>query len=148
MVGDDGDALLRVALIVDEDAGEDAAGQTLADADGQVLIELGEAAGLQNVGQHVGGDLGVPLLDNPAHAVGRQKGCDEGHTATTQVAKKNGRNSWNGEKPAAFITMISELVANLFRVRRKIAIISAIGAMISTSAGITRLVMPRKVTMV
>ena len=67
--------------------------------------------------------------------------------ATTQVAKKNGRNSRNGEKPAAFITMISESVASLFSVC-EIAIISAIGAMISTSAGITRLVMPRKVTMV
>ena len=68
-------------------------------------------------------------------------------TATTQVAKKNGRNSRNGEKPAAFITMISESVASLFSVC-EIAIISAIGAMISTSAGITRLVMPRKVMMV
>ena len=43
--------------------------------------------------------------------------------------------------------MISELVASLFSVC-EIAIISAIGAMISTSAGITRLVMPRKVMMV
>ena len=68
-------------------------------------------------------------------------------TATTQVAKKNGRNSRNGEKPAAFITMISELVASLFSVC-EIAIISAIGAMIRTRAGITRLVMPRKVMMV
>src|SRR6266403_3002542 len=67
--------------------------------------------------------------------------------ATTQVAKKNGRNSRNGEKPAAFITMISESVASLFSVW-EIAIISAIGAMIKTSAGITRLVMPRKVMMV
>src|SRR3981081_3360818 len=67
--------------------------------------------------------------------------------ATTQVAKKTVRNSRNGEKPAAFITMISESVASLLRVW-EIAIISAIGEMISTSAGITRLVMPRKVTMV
>src|SRR6267378_8151678 len=67
--------------------------------------------------------------------------------ATTQVAKKNGRNSRYGEKPAAFITMISESVASLFSVW-EIAIISAIGAMIKTSAGITRLVMPRKVLMV
>ena len=43
--------------------------------------------------------------------------------------------------------MISESVASLFSVC-EIAIISAIGAMISTSAGITRLVMPRKVMMV
>src|SRR3954463_7433938 len=43
--------------------------------------------------------------------------------------------------------MISESVASLFRVC-EIAIISAIGEMISTSAGMTRLVMPRKVRMV
>src|SRR5256885_2605163 len=67
--------------------------------------------------------------------------------ATTQVAKKNGRNSRNGEKPAAFITIISESVASLLRVCDT-AIISAIGAIIRTSAGITRLVMPRKVMMV
>src|SRR3979490_1312238 len=67
--------------------------------------------------------------------------------ATTQVAKKNGKNSRNGEKPAAFITMISESVASLVRVW-EIAIINAIGEMISTSAGITRVVMPRNVTIV
>jgi hypothetical protein len=43
--------------------------------------------------------------------------------------------------------MISESVASLFSVC-EIAIISAIGAMISTSAGMMRLVRPRKVTMV
>src|SRR3954454_13377636 len=67
--------------------------------------------------------------------------------ATTTVAYRNGRNSRKGDSPAAFITMISESVASLFRVW-EIAIISAIGAMISTSAGMTRLVMPRKVRMV
>src|SRR6202000_2426264 len=67
--------------------------------------------------------------------------------ATTKVAKRNGRKSRIGEKPAAFITMISESVASLFSVW-EIEIISAIGEMIRTSAGITRLVMPRKVRMV
>src|SRR5258708_26511122 len=43
--------------------------------------------------------------------------------------------------------MISESVASLFSVC-EIAIISAIGEMIRTSAGMTRLVMPRKVTIV
>ena len=43
--------------------------------------------------------------------------------------------------------MISESVASLFSVC-EIAIISATGAMISTSAGITRLVRPRNVMMV
>jgi hypothetical protein len=45
------------------------------------------------------------------------------------------------------MTMISESVASLLRVC-EIAIINAIGEMISTSAGITRLVTPRKVRMV
>jgi hypothetical protein len=48
-----------------------------ADPDRQVLVELGEAAGLEDVGEHVGGDLGVPLLD-PPHAVGGEIGRDEG----------------------------------------------------------------------
>ena len=78
MVGNDGDAFLGVAAIIDKNAGEHAARLTLANADGQVLIERGKAAGLQNVGEHVGGDLGVPLLD-AAHAVGRQVGRDEGN---------------------------------------------------------------------
>ncbi len=68
-------------------------------------------------------------------------------SATTRVAKMNGRNSRDGERPAAFITMISESVASLFSVC-EIAIISAIGEMIRTSAGITRLVTPRKVRIV
>src|SRR5579871_667580 len=68
-------------------------------------------------------------------------------SATTKVANTKGRNSRIGEKPAAFITMISESVASLFSVC-EIAIINAIGEMIRTSAGMTRLVMPRKVRMV
>ena len=51
MVGDDADALLGIAAVVDEDAGEQAAGLALADADGQILVELREAAGLQDVGR-------------------------------------------------------------------------------------------------
>ncbi len=78
MVGDDADAFLGIAAVVDEDAGEQAAGLPLPDPDGQVLVELGEAAGLQDVGQHVGGDFGIPLLD-AAHAVGREIGGDEGN---------------------------------------------------------------------
>src|ERR1700689_2127109 len=37
-------------------------------------------------------------------------------SATTSVAKINGRNSRTGDRPAAFITMISESVASLFSV--------------------------------
>ena len=59
-------------------ADQQAARLPFANADGQVLVELGEAAGLQDVGQHVGGDFGVPLLE-PAHAVGGEIGGDEGH---------------------------------------------------------------------
>ena len=57
---------------------EHAAGQAFADPDRQVLVELGEAAGLQDVGQDVGGDFGIPLLDS-AHAVGGEIGADKGH---------------------------------------------------------------------
>src|SRR2546428_458639 len=69
VIGDNGDALLRIATVVDEDAGKHATRLAFPDPDRQVLIELGETSGLQDVGQHVGGDLGVPLLD-PAQAVG------------------------------------------------------------------------------
>src|SRR3954447_1342122 len=67
--------------------------------------------------------------------------------ATMQVANTNGRNSRNGDIPAAFMTMISESVASLLSVCET-AIISAIGAITPSSDGITRLVMPRKVRMV
>src|SRR4029079_2036870 len=76
VVGDDGDALLGIATVVDEDAADVAGGAAFADASRQVLVELGETSGLQDVGQHVRGDLGVPLLD-PAQPVGREKGRDE-----------------------------------------------------------------------
>ena len=88
MVGDDRDALFRIAPIVDEDAGEHAAGLALADADCEVLIELGESPGLQNVGEHVGGDLGVPALQT-AHAIRRDIGGDEGdHQPTTTIVHR------------------------------------------------------------
>ena len=77
VVGNDADALLGISAVVDENADQQATGLALADADGEILVELGKAAGLQDVGQHVGGDLGVPLLD-PPHAVGREIGRDEG----------------------------------------------------------------------
>ena len=54
MVGNDGDALLGIAAIVDEDAAELTTGPAFADANRQVLVELGETSGLQDVGQHVG----------------------------------------------------------------------------------------------
>ena len=76
MIGNDGDALLGIAAVVDEDAGENAAGLPFPDTNRQVLVELGETSGLQDVGQHVGRDLGVPLLD-AAQAVGSKIGCDE-----------------------------------------------------------------------
>jgi hypothetical protein len=66
---------------------------------------------------------------------------------TTIVANRKGRNSRRGDRPAAFITMISESVASLVRVWDT-AIIRAIGAMIRTRTGIARLVTPRKVRMV
>ncbi len=77
VIGDDGDAFLRVAPVVDKNAGEHAARLTFADADGQVLVELGEAAGLQDVGEHIRGDLGIPMLD-AAHPVRGEIGGGEG----------------------------------------------------------------------
>ena len=50
MVGDDGDALLGIAPVVDENAGQHAAGLALANANGEIAFELGETAGLQDVG--------------------------------------------------------------------------------------------------
>ncbi len=77
MVGDDADAFLWIPAIVDEDAGEQSARPSFPDTDGQILVELGEAAGLQDVGEDVRGDVGVPLLDS-AHAVRREIGRDKG----------------------------------------------------------------------
>ena len=76
MIGDDADAFVRIAAVVDEDSGEQATGLPLANPNRQVLIELREAAGLQNVGEHVGGDVGVPLLQ-PPHAVRGEIGGDK-----------------------------------------------------------------------
>ena len=60
---------------------------------------------------------------------------------------RNGRNSRQGDMPAAFITMISESVASLLRTWAT-AIISATGAIISTSSGMIRPVMPMKTKIV
>ena len=147
LLGDDGDALLGIAPVVDEDADQQAVGPALADVEGEAPLDRGEAAGLHDVGDEIGAHLGRPVAQL-AQAHGRDIGADRATMSdTTTATARNGRNSRNGEKPAAFITMISESVASLLRVC-EIAIISAIGAMISTSAGMTRLVMPRKVRMV
>ena len=53
-------AFLGIAAVVDEDADQQAAGLAFANADRQVLLELREAARLQDVGEDVGGDLAVP----------------------------------------------------------------------------------------
>jgi hypothetical protein len=68
MVGNDGDALFGIATIINKNPDQQSAGLTLPDADSQVLIELSEAAGLQDIRQNVGGDLGVPALQ-PAHTI-------------------------------------------------------------------------------
>ena len=78
MVGNDADTFLGIAPIIDENADKYAAGLPFSNADRQVLIELSEAAGLQNIGQHIRGDFGIPLLQ-AAHAVGRKIGGNEGN---------------------------------------------------------------------
>ncbi len=62
-------------------------------------------------------------------------------SAPTMVTARKGRNNRHGGMPAAFITMISESVANRLSVWA-IAITSATGAMIRTRCGMIRLVIP------
>ena len=62
---------------------------------------------------------------------------------TTTPTARNGRNSCHGGIPAAFITMSSESLPSLLSTWAT-AIISAIGAMIRTSSGMIRPVMPTK----
>ncbi len=78
MVGDDADAFLRIAAVIDEDADQQAARAAFANPHRQVLVELGETSGLQDVGEHVRGDVRIPLLEAP-HAVRSQIGSDKGH---------------------------------------------------------------------
>jgi len=61
MVGDNADAFLWITAVIDEDTHKQAAWLPLSNSDGQVLIELGKAAGLQNVGQHIRSDFGGPI---------------------------------------------------------------------------------------
>ena len=58
------------------------------------------------------------------------------------VAIRNGRRNLAGDRPAAFITMISESVASLLSVCM-MAIKSASGAMIMASSGMANPVTPR-----
>ncbi len=62
---------------------------------------------------------------------------------TTIPTARNGRNSTQGGMPAAFITISSESLPSLLSTCAT-AIISAIGAMIRTSSGMMRPVMPMK----
>src|SRR5467141_295809 len=78
MVGNDADTFLGIAAVIDKDADKHATGLPLSNADGQVLVELGKAAGLEDVGEHIGGDFGIPLLQAP-HAVGGEIGGDKGN---------------------------------------------------------------------
>ena len=59
---------------------------------------------------------------------------------------RNGRNTCQGAIPAAFITISSESLPSLVSTWAT-AIISAIGAMIITSIGMIRPVMPMKTRM-
>jgi hypothetical protein len=78
VVRDDADTFLRVAPIVDKDADEQAARLSFPNPDGQVLIELCEPAGLQDVGENIGGDFSVPAFE-AAHAIRCEIGGDERH---------------------------------------------------------------------
>jgi len=71
-------ALEVMKLRLTRSAYQQAAGLAFANPDGQILVELGKAPGLQHVGEHVGGDLRIPLLQ-PPHAVRREIGGDKGN---------------------------------------------------------------------
>ena len=75
---DDGDALRRIALVVEEDAGELAVAAPLADAHGDAALDRDEAAGLHQIGHHVGAHLGQPIAQH-AQALGREIGADHRH---------------------------------------------------------------------
>ena len=69
-------------------------------------------------------------------------------TAATKIARyRNGRNSAQGDMPAAFITINSESFDSR-PIECITAIMSAIGAITSTSIGMIRPVMPRKTSTV
>src|ERR1700733_14033116 len=78
MVGDDADALLRIAAVVNENAEDLATGLPFPNPDDEILVKLRETAGLQNIGQDVRGDLGAPSVGAP-HALRSQIEPDEGH---------------------------------------------------------------------
>ena len=62
---------------------------------------------------------------------------------TTKAAARNGRTSGHGDTPAAFMTMISESELSLLMIWA-VDSTSEIGAIIITSSGISRPVMPIK----
>ena len=67
----------------------------------------------------------------------------ETSSETTKAAAMNGLTNRHGETPAAFITMISESELSLLRTCAT-ASTSEIGAIIITSKGMSRPVMPMK----
>jgi hypothetical protein len=146
LLGENAGTLFRVALIVDEDPHQLSVGAPFANVKGQPLFELGEAARLHDVRHEIGADLGRPP-PQLAQAPGRNVDADAATSSdtTTRRPGRDGTGS-HGGMPDAFITMSSESLPSLLSTCAT-AIISAIGAMIRTSSGTMRPVMPMKTRM-
>ena len=86
MLGEDGDALLRIAAVVQQQADEQAVGAALADVEGEARLDGDEAAGLHDVADEVGAHLGQPAAQH-AQAFRRDIGADAGEQHAT-------RRSW------------------------------------------------------
>ena len=91
LLGENRHAVLGIALVVDEDAEQLAVRPPLADVQHQAAFDAGEAAGLNDVADEIGADLGRPVpqlaqapgreIDAERHDEQRDDGADheEGH---------------------------------------------------------------------
>ena len=108
LLGEEGRALLRVAAVIDEHAEQHAVRLPLADMEDEAALEAVEAAGLHDVGDEVGAHFVRPAIrvcspSGPSHAPIRVMIAD-----TKSAIIRKGRNSAQGDMPAAFITISSE----------------------------------------
>ena len=77
-LGENGDALGRIAPVVEEDAEQLPVVAPLADVDGDAAFDRGEAAGLHDVAHDIGAHFGEPVAQH-AQALGREIGADRQH---------------------------------------------------------------------
>ena len=148
LLGEIGGVLLGIAPVVDENADQEAVRPPVGDVEGEIAADGGEAAGLHDIGENIGAHLRRPIAQF-AQAARRDIGGDRRRPGAKRraPAARNGRTSRQGDTPAAFITMISESELSLLRTCAA-AMTSAIGAIIMTSSGMIRPVMPMKTSSV